>query len=69
MEEDRDPPVRKPLFVRCPPELRQQLVDRAKAAERSLTAEVVFRLRQSLRVAEEPEELPPGLACISGGDE
>ena len=53
MEEDRGRPVRKPLFVRCPSELREQLVDRAKEAERSLTAEVVFRLRQSLRAPDE----------------
>ena len=53
MEEDFRRPVRKALFVRCPPELHEQLIDRARAAERSLTAEVVFRLRQSLRAAEE----------------
>ena len=51
--EDFGRPVRKALFVRCPSELREQLIDRARAAERSLTAEVVFRLRQSLRAAEE----------------
>ena len=51
--EDRGRPVRKPLFVRCPPELHDQLIDRARQAERSLTAEVVFRLRQSLRAVDE----------------
>ena len=51
--EDFGRPVRKALFVRCPPELHDQLVDRAKQAERSLTAEVVFRLRQSLRAVDE----------------
>jgi hypothetical protein len=51
MEEDRVRPIRKPLFVRCPEELRDQLLDRARESERSLTAEVVYRLRQSLRAA------------------
>ncbi len=51
--EDRDRLVRKPLFIRCPLDLRNQLVDRAVAAERSLNSEVVYRLRQSLRQAAE----------------
>jgi hypothetical protein len=53
MEKDRGRPVRRPLFVRCPQELREQLLDRARESERSLTAEVIYRLRQSLRPANE----------------
>jgi hypothetical protein len=53
MEEGRGQRVRRPLFVRCPEELRQQLSDKARESERSLNAEVVYRLRQSLRAADE----------------
>jgi predicted HicB family RNase H-like nuclease len=43
-------PVRNPFFLRFPEELRRQLAAEAKAAERSLNAEIVYRLRQSLKI-------------------
>jgi hypothetical protein len=48
MSEDSKRSNWQPVFLRFPPELRAQLEERARASERSLTAEVVFRLRNSL---------------------
>jgi hypothetical protein len=47
-DNDRARAVRRPFFFRCPEQLRERLVVEAEAAERSLTAEIVFRLRKSL---------------------
>ena len=50
MLKDQDAPLRKPVFLRrFPQELHQQLTEEARAAERSLTAEIIFRLRASLK--------------------
>jgi plasmid stability protein len=50
--QDRTP--RRPFFIRCFPEdLRRQLAVEAKAAERSVAAEAVFRLRRSLAADDE----------------
>ena len=46
-------PNREPVFLRFPEGLRSQLEDQARASERSLTAEVVFRLRNSLQATNE----------------
>ena len=44
----------KPFFLRrLPEEVRRQLADQARASERTLTAEIIHRLRQSLRHAGE----------------
>jgi hypothetical protein len=54
VNDDCNRPIRrKPIFLRCPEELRTRLVDRARESERSLTAEVVYRLRRSLQTADE----------------
>jgi hypothetical protein len=45
----KEPRARKPFFFRFPEELREQLEERARDSERSLTAEIVWRLRNSLR--------------------
>jgi hypothetical protein len=40
----------RPFFLRrFPEEVRRRLSDEARASERSLTAEIIHRLRQSLR--------------------
>jgi hypothetical protein len=39
---------RRPFFFRIPDELRERLTAEAEEAERSLAAEMVFRLRKSL---------------------
>jgi predicted HicB family RNase H-like nuclease len=45
----------RPFFLRrFPEEVRRRLAEEARAAERSLTAEIIHRLRQSLRAADEP---------------
>ena len=41
--------IREPVFLRFPKELRSQLEEEARASERSLTAEIVWRLRNSLK--------------------
>jgi len=41
-------PTRRPFFFRLPDDLRKQLDHEAERAERSLGAELVFRLRASL---------------------
>jgi len=44
----------RPFFLRrFPEEVRRRLADEARASERSLTAEIIHRLRQSLRTADE----------------
>jgi Arc-like DNA binding domain len=44
----------KPFFLRrLPEDLRSQLADRAKESERSLTSEILVRLRQSVRSTDE----------------
>jgi hypothetical protein len=48
MSEQDQKQVREPLFLRVPKQLRTELESRAQASERSLTAEIVFRLRNSL---------------------
>jgi Arc-like DNA binding domain len=47
-ENDQVRPVRRPFFFRFPQELRERLTIEAEAAERTLTAEIVYRLRKSL---------------------
>jgi predicted HicB family RNase H-like nuclease len=48
-------PDDRPFFLRrLPEEIRRRLAKEAKASERSLTAEIIHRLRQSLRADEEP---------------
>jgi hypothetical protein len=43
-------PVDRPFFLRRFPEgIRSRIADEARASERSLTAEIIHRLRQSLR--------------------
>ena len=49
MAPDEHRPVRRPMFLRVPDELRRQLTKEARASERSLTAEVIVRLRASLK--------------------
>jgi hypothetical protein len=39
---------RRPFFLRLPNDLRNQLVQEAVTAERTLTAEIIFRLRRSI---------------------
>jgi hypothetical protein len=47
-------PDDRPFFLRrFPEEVRRRLVDEARASERSLTAEIIYRLRQSLRATDE----------------
>ena len=46
-------PDDRPFFLRrFPNEVRRRLVDEARASERSLTAEIIYRLRQSLRATD-----------------
>ena len=47
-DHDRARPIRRPFFCRFPNELRERLAVEAEAAERTLTAEIVYRLRKSL---------------------
>jgi hypothetical protein len=49
---------RKPFFLRIPDDLRHQLTVEARAAERHLSNEIIFRLRQSLRTADEASARP-----------
>ena len=46
--DDQPHPSRRPFFLRFPEDLRQRLAAEAEAAERTLTSEVIFRLRRSL---------------------
>jgi Arc-like DNA binding dprotein len=48
IDTDKAYPVRRPFLFRFPNDLREQLVCEAEAAERTLTAEIVYRLRKSL---------------------
>ena len=41
------------LRVRVPPELKEQLEDMARSSGRTLTAEIVYRLQQSLDAEQE----------------
>ena len=50
-ENDEVRPPRRPFFFRFPDDLRERLAVEAEAAERTLTAEIVYRLRKSLRPA------------------
>jgi len=45
---------RRPFFFRLPNDLRHQLAQEAVTAERTLTAEIIFRLRRS--VERQPSE-------------
>jgi hypothetical protein len=45
------------LRVRIPPELKEDLEDRAAKANRTLTAEIVYRLQQSIEA--EDAGMPP----------
>jgi hypothetical protein len=53
VKEEHDRRIRKPLFLRLDEELRHQLIDKAREADRSLTGEINNRLRKSLRAADE----------------
>ena len=53
VSEDAGRAGRKPFFLRFTKELHEQLAAEARASERSLNSEIVYRLRQSLRTAEE----------------
>jgi hypothetical protein len=44
----RSPPDWRGLTIRFTEELRQRLVAEARAAERSLNSEIIYRLRKSL---------------------
>ena len=47
-------PDHRPFFLRrLPEEVRRRLADEATASERTLTAEIIHRLRQSLRASDE----------------
>ena len=47
-------PYDRPFFLRrLPEEVRRRLADAARASERSLTAEIIHRLRQSVRAIDE----------------
>ena len=47
-------PDDRPFFLRrLPEEVRRRLADEARASERTLTAEIIHRLRQSLRASDE----------------
>jgi hypothetical protein len=47
-------PNDRPFFLRrFPEEIRRRLADEAKASGRSLTAEIIHRLRQSLRATDQ----------------
>jgi Arc-like DNA binding domain len=47
-------PDNRPFFLRrFPEDVRRRLADEARASERSLTAEIIHRLRQSLRATDE----------------
>jgi hypothetical protein len=48
-ENDQSRPPRRPFFFRFPDDLRERLAVEAEAAERTLTAEIIYRLRKSLR--------------------
>ena len=52
-ENDQARPPRRPFFFRFPDDLRERLAVEAEAAERTLTAEIVHRLRESLRRPDE----------------
>jgi hypothetical protein len=39
---------RRPFFLRLPNDLRHRLAQEAVTAERTLTAEIIFRLRRSI---------------------
>jgi hypothetical protein len=44
----------RPFFLRrFPEEIRRRLADEARASERSLTAEIIHRLRQSFQATDE----------------
>lgn len=47
----QDTEARTAVFCRLSPKLRERLAEAARVAERSLSAEVAFRLRQSLNQA------------------
>ena len=50
MAQDEHHVVQRPVFLRSfPEELRRQLAEQAKAAERSLTSEIIYRLKASFR--------------------
>lgn len=53
IQEDRNRPIRRPLFLRLDEELRRQLIDKARESDRSLTGEINNRLRNSLRASDE----------------
>jgi Arc-like DNA binding domain len=54
MEDSTGRSTRKPFLFRMPDDLRAQLLQEAKAAERSLAREIIVRLRASLeRTADE----------------
>jgi hypothetical protein len=48
MTEENRRSNRRPFFLRLPNDLRHQLAQEAVTAERTLTAEIVFRLRRSI---------------------
>jgi hypothetical protein len=48
LENNQVRPIRRPFFFRFPQELRERLAVEAQATERTLTAEIVYRLRKSL---------------------
>jgi hypothetical protein len=52
-ENDQARPPRRPFFFRFPDDLRERLAVEAEAAERTLTAEIVYRLRKSLQPADQ----------------
>jgi Arc-like DNA binding domain len=47
-KDNRDCISRRPIFLRIPEELRSQLWALARASERTLTAEIVYRLKTSV---------------------
>jgi hypothetical protein len=51
IDTDKAHPVRRPFLFRFPNDLRERLACEAEAAERTLTAEIVYRLRKSLERA------------------
>jgi Arc-like DNA binding domain len=66
-ENDQLPSTRRPFFFRFPDDLRERLAVEAEAAERTLTAEIVYRLRKSLRPSTRPPRDPPRSPSIPGG--
>ena len=48
---------RRPFFFRFPDDIRERLISEAAAAERTLTAEIIYRLRVSLE--REPTQARP----------